>query len=121
MKKFVVAMSLALAAAGALAAVDRSAAVIKQFKENNVCPSTGIKATNGKPETYVCPGWVVDHGIPRCSSQYGPFGADASYNLFYQKYDAQNAKMKDKDEVALCNRLKQLTNEENQLKSKATK
>jgi hypothetical protein len=103
LKKFVVAAIIAamFVAQPVEAAASRSAAVIKEFKEQSVCPSTGFKAVKGKSSSYRCPGYVVDHMIPRCAG-----GPDELYNLVYQKYDKENSLKKDTAEKRLCSMMK---------------
>lgn len=117
-KATVAALSAAIlfsCAAGAPAYAEeaRNPAMVRLYKENNVCPSTGKTATKGKPSTYVCPGYVVDHGIPFCAGKYIGMDFDKDYNMFYQKHDEVNSLRKDKDELKLCAKLKILTNGKN--------
>lgn len=72
-------------------ATARDRSVIREFRKDNPCPSTG--RTTG-----ACPGWVVDHGIPLCAG-----GADAPHNLFWQPRAASY--VKDADERRLCRAL----------------
>lgn len=91
-------LTFTIAEASTYAVVTRNPAVIAKFKELNFCPATNIKATPGKPISYHCSGYVVDHGIPLCAG-----GKDALYNLRYQ--EEKDALIKDRDEVTLCNLL----------------
>lgn len=86
----------------------RNTSLIQQYKELNVCPSTGLKATKGNPASYRCPGYVVDHGIPFCAGKYVGANFDKLHNLAYQKYDDENSLRKDADERLLCATLRHL-------------
>lgn len=70
----------------------RHASTVTMFRKSNPCPVTG-------KTTGACPGWVVDHGMPLCAG-----GADAPYNMFWQK--TANSYLKDADERRLCALLK---------------
>lgn len=101
MKKLLITLMLATLGTTVSAKASRSTETIRAFKESNVCPSTGNLAIKGIAASYICPGYVVDHGIPRCAG-----GPDAAHNLFYQKKDRENSLKKDKAEMALCRRMK---------------
>lgn len=110
MKRLILAVCMAVAALSANAAEEaRNQTLIQQFKETHVCPSTGKMATKGIARSYVCPGYVVDHGIPYCAGQYIGRSIDAMHNLSYQKHDAENSLKKDVDEKLLCDTLRKLT------------
>ncbi|MCW1959819.1 MAG: HNH endonuclease [Mycobacterium sp.] len=80
---------LCLALISCLAAAGpRSAAVRAEFQRLNPCPANG--ATRG-----ACPGWVVDHVVPRACG-----GADAPGNLQWQSVAA--AREKDRWEREVC-------------------
>lgn len=96
------------ASAPAYAATARNPAIVKQFKEATVCPSTGHKATKGVASSYSCPGFVVDHGLPFCAGKYIGRDLDQVYNMSYQKYDKSNSLKKDADEKVLCDTLRKL-------------
>lgn len=90
---------------------ERNPAIIKQFKETHECPSTNRIAVKGVASSYVCPGYVVDHGIPFCAGKYIGLDLDKSHNLFYQKHDKENSLRKDADERKLCATLKRASKE----------
>jgi len=87
-KKFVIILALLVATA----AQARDPKVIREFRKTHPCPETA-KITGA------CPGWVVDHGMPLCAG-----GADATYNLYWQK--REDSYKKDADERRLCRKLK---------------
>lgn len=92
MSQLLVAAVLIAATSFASAAAPRSAAARLEFKRHNPCPSTGRSAGS-------CPGYVIDHMHPLCAG-----GADAPLNMQWQ--EAAQAKVKDRDERALCRSLK---------------
>jgi hypothetical protein len=79
---------LTAAAAFPVLAAPRSAAARLEFKRHSPCPSTGRSAG-------ACPDFVIDHVQPLCAG-----GADAPINMQWQT--VQQAKVKDRDERALC-------------------
>jgi len=85
-------MAWMLVALALFAGAPRSRAVVRAFRADHPCPSTG--RTTG-----ACPGWVVDHGIPLCAG-----GADDVRNMHWQA--TTDAKWKDGEERRLCARLK---------------
>lgn len=81
--------------AATIVVTPRDPKIIATFKAQAICPATGaIAGARGS-----CPGYVVDHGIPKCAG-----GADALWNLFYQPL--ARSYEKDKAERALCRILK---------------
>ncbi len=72
----------------------RNPAVVRAFRAENPCPSTG-------KTTGACPGWVIDHGLPICA--LGAV-ADDVRNLHWQK--VEDANWKDGLERDLCARLR---------------
>lgn len=76
----------------ALSAHARDPAQVRAFRKENPCPATSKRVG-------ACPGWVVDHGIPLCAG-----GADAPYNMQWQRHD--DSLKKDADERRLCARIR---------------
>ena len=85
---FLIAAYIATLAPNAVAAAARSRAARAEFQRATPCPSTG-KARGA------CPGYVVDHIVPLCAG-----GADRPENMQWQTVD--EARLKDRDELALC-------------------
>lgn len=71
-------------------AVERSRAVVAEFKRASPCPATGRSSG-------ACPDFIVDHIQPLCAG-----GADAAANLQWQT--VHQAKQKDREERAMCRR-----------------
>ena len=71
---------------------ERSARQVRAFRILYPCPATGHPRG-------ACPGWVVDHVVPLCAG-----GADHPHNMQWQS--AADAKVKDRDEIALCARMR---------------
>ncbi len=97
MKTLALAVGLAAALAAAsstVCAAERSRKALAEFKRAHVCPSTGLARARA------CPGYVVDHITPLCAG-----GADAPWNMQYQSI--AEGKRKDREERALCRRLKE--------------
>lgn len=83
MKNVLIALILTtLLAPLAEAKTHRSPAVVRQFKREHLCPSTG------KPSGS-CPGYIVDHVKPLCKG-----GPDATSNMQWQT--VADARAKDK-------------------------
>ena len=81
-------LCLTIAAPQVSAKADRSAKVLREFKLQNPCPSTGEAKGS-------CPGYIIDHIEPLCAG-----GADAVENLQWQT--VEDAKVKDKQEWERC-------------------
>ena len=77
------------------AAATRSRAARAEFHRSTPCPATG--KSRG-----ACPGYVVDHIVPLCAG-----GADSPDNMQWQT--VHEAKLKDRDELALCRAASQPT------------
>lgn len=90
--RLVIALVLASIWTTSIDAAPRSNAAKTAFKRTYPCPATG-KVSGA------CPGHVVDHITPLCAG-----GADVPDNMQWQTLDA--AKAKDRDEHALCRRLR---------------
>lgn len=76
----VIALSLAVVAAGLADAGPRSSSVRAEFVKANPCPVTG--KSRGR-----CPGWEVDHRIALCAG-----GDDAPHNMQWLTVEAHRAK-----------------------------
>lgn len=96
MKVFVWTVVAAVAAAVLMAfSLDsdaRSSSVVRDFRKDNPCPSTG-------KTTGACPGWVVDHMIPLCAG-----GPDVPDNMMWQ--EKKQSYRKDVYERQLCANIK---------------
>ena len=74
------------------AKIQRDPHQVHLFKATHICPSTGRYSQ-------VCKGYVVDHIKPLCAG-----GVDKPSNMQYQEY--KQSLIKDKQERALCRRMK---------------
>lgn len=70
----------------------RSGAVVREFRQSHVCPSTGLK-------TGPCPGWEVEHGVSLCQG-----GPDVPAALKWMAVEQHRAKTR--IDVAVCRYLK---------------
>ena len=70
------------------ARLERSAQVVREFRQTHACPSTG--RFRGP-----CPNYVVDHLWPLCAG-----GADRTWNMAWQ--ELADSKRKDRWEKAIC-------------------
>ena len=73
---------------GSEAGFARSKKVLREFVNQQACPSTGL-------HRLPCPGWVIDHVWPLCAG-----GLDDVSNLQWQT--REDAKVKDKWEIKEC-------------------
>ncbi len=70
----------------------RSAAEVRAFRNENPCPSTGLKRG-------ACPGWQADHKIPICAG-----GPDKASNLHW--LSVEDHKFKTFTDVRECRKLR---------------
>ena len=88
MRHALIFIAVAALSTGAEAGFARSKKVLREFVNQQACPSTG-------QHRLPCPGWVIDHVWPLCAG-----GLDAVENLQWQTREA--AKEKDKWELKEC-------------------
>lgn len=88
-------MVFALSGVEAHAKAPRSAGAKREFVRAYPCPATGVRSTS-------CAGYVIDHVVPLCAG-----GLDVAANMQWQAI--KSAKAKDREEAALCRKMKRGT------------
>lgn len=75
------------------ARIPRNSAEVRAFRDENPCPSTGLKRG-------ACPGYQVDHTIPLCAG-----GPDKQENMFW--LSVEDHRFKTFTDVRECRKLKE--------------
>ncbi|MBC7603873.1 MAG: HNH endonuclease [Ramlibacter sp.] len=89
-------MFLLLVSSAVAQPIERSQAVVREFRNANPCPSTGRILG-------ACPGWQADHGIPLCAG-----GVDRVENLHWLSVD--DHRFKTLVDVRECRKLQKWAN-----------